>query len=240
MPFIALHAPLVLRFVAAARADYVVLGLSALLALSFPRNFAVLDHDNAAQLRVAREAEAMLGPTDRYFDGVGMVATRAIAGDMPWWWWDSPVTSTLRAELARGETAHLDSILADQPKLFITNYRFWRMADWITPYLERGTVRVSDVIRVSGRAIAPGAEVEFQNLWSGAYHVVGTDGRRSTAMLRVDGQTCAVPCAIGAGTHRLAVESDARTYVMPADVLPVAPLPIAAKPIELYGQVYDF
>jgi hypothetical protein len=240
MPFLALFAPVCIGFVSSRLQPFTYLALTLILSLSFLRNVAALGHDNTAQFRVARQVEAMLGPHDRYFDGVAMLPTREIAGTHPWWWWDAPVTDTLRAQLQQGNASNFATIVQQRPKVWILNYRFARLESWLDPYLGYGTVRVGDVILVSGRSIPPAQTVMFQNLWPGPYHLVGADGRRSTATAIVDGRPCATPCRIEVGEHHVASNASTPAYLMPADVRPTAPMPITAPVFELYADVYDF
>lgn len=240
MPFLALFAPACFELARARWRPFWVLAVSALLCLSFLRNTAVLSHGNSAQLRVVRQAEAMLGPHDRYFDGVGMIPTRDITGRHPYWSWDAPITDTLRRQLASGNSANFAPIFEQQPKLWIMNYRFQRMADWLGSILQLATVSVSDVIRVTGRSIAPGEIARFQNLWAGKYRLIGSDGSPSAAVAIVDGQLCPAPCAISVGNHRLQSDSLQPVFLLPADILPPGPLPVRAHGFDLYANIYDF
>ena len=217
MPFLALFAPVSVGLASSRLQPFCYIALTLILSLSFLRNVAALGHDNSQQFRVARQVEAMLGPHDRYFDGVAMLPTREVSGTHPWWWWDAPVTDTLRRQLQQGNSANFDTIVEQRPKVWILNYRFARLERWIDPYLGYGTVRVGDVILVSGRGIQPGHTVAFRNLWPGKYHLVGSDGRHSGATPIVDGRPCAAPCAITRGDHQLAADATAPVFLMPAD-----------------------
>jgi hypothetical protein len=240
MPFLALFAPASLEWFTDRWHPACVLAAVALLSLSFQRNIAVLSHGNADQFRVVRQAEAMLGPKDRYFDGVAMLPTHQIAGRHPWWWWDAPMTAALRRQLARGDKRNFVSILEQQPKIWILNYRFSLLGKALGPFLTLGTVRVSDVVLVSGRSIAPGNVVPFRNLWPGTYHLVGSDGRPSSAIPVVDGRPCATPCRISVGNHEVASSGVEPAFLLPSDVVPPGPLPVREPPFELYAGIYDF
>lgn len=240
MPFLALFAPLCLDWLVEQYRPAAFLLASVVLSFSFKRNVHALSHDNAEQFRVVREAEAMLAPEDHYFDGVAMVPTRQITGNYPYWWWDSPMLLLIRQQLEQGRPQNFLSVLDQQPKLWILNYRLQRLADVLGPVLELGTVRVSDVIAVSGRTITPGESSIFQNFWPGRYRLLEGNGRVSSAELLLDGQPCAAPCLISAGEHHVATSANSLSFLLPADVVPPRQLPVRAPPFELFADVYDF
>ncbi len=82
LPFLSVFAPEALSWLEAHAADrgpWVRLAVCVLLMWQLPRNLAYLGHDNGVQNQVVEYAERLLGPDDRYFDGIGMVPTRHLA-----------------------------------------------------------------------------------------------------------------------------------------------------------------
>jgi hypothetical protein len=240
LPFLVLWAPFALCRIETRYQVLVVLGTSAALSVSLVRNLEVLSHDNRLQFAVAAEAESMLSPTDVYFDGVGMIPTRHIAGVHPWWWWDIPTLAGLEQEFESGSSFHFASV-ADAPiKVWILNYRLLRMQDRLQPLWANGTVRVAPAILVSGRLIPSGASVQFRNLWRGRYVTVDETGRRTPETLLVDGVACETPCPISNGEHQVSSAASELRFLLPADVKLSQPLPISGPVPNLYAEVYDF
>jgi hypothetical protein len=238
MPFLAVWAPGMLVTIPEARRGLSTAALTLLLGYSFVRNVEVLDQDNAAQLAVIAQAEALLGPKDRYFDGIAMIPTHDIAGPSPWWWWDAPTLKALRAQLAAGNRDKLDAILRDQPKVWILNYRFLAMADVLTPILRESTLQLSWHILLTGRYVKAGATTHFRNHWPGAYRWSDLGGRSIDAAVTIDGMPCPTPCRVAAGEHELASTHATDVLLVPADVeLPRKP---AGTPRALFTAVYDF
>jgi hypothetical protein len=240
MPFLALVAPAALVQAPQPLKPLLILVTSVLLSQSFTRNVAVLAHDNRQQLEVVERVEALLAPEDRYFDGIAMIPTRRIAGEFPWWWWDAPTVAELRAQIQSGQPSHALSIITQGPKVWILNYRLQRFDDFIGSFLALGTLRIDDYILVSGRAIAPGEQTHFRNLWSGSYDLIDSNGERRHHTLLVDDVACDIPCRIGAGDHRVRSTAVGWTFLLPADVRPDRPLPIRNRALELFADVYDF
>jgi hypothetical protein len=238
IPFLALWSPAVFAAFPEVRRTLWMALASLALAWSFARNIEVISHDNAAQLAVVRQAEALLGPNDRYFDGIAMIPTRQIAGESPWWWWDAPTLKALRAQLAAGDRKRIDAILRDQPKVWILNYRFSQLAGVLTPVWRDGTIQISPHLLVSGRHLRAGASTPFNNLWSGSYRLLDLEGRPIAGEVSVDGTPCRAPCRIEFGAHTLASALANDVLLVPADVL--LPKPTTGKAPALFTAVYDF
>lgn len=210
-----------------------------LLAPSFLRNVQYLEESAGEQFALIRDAEAQLAPEDRYFDGIGMIPTRKIAGRYPWWWWDHPNLALLRERWNRGDRSEIEAILADQPKIWILNYRFAALERVLAPIWRDGTVRVSEFLLLTGRAISE-QEVEFRNLWPGEYRVYSAHGLPVDRELRVDGAPCSVPCRIALGAHRVASPGAGDAFLLPSDYVPLGPLPHQGPVRDLFAQIYDF
>lgn len=239
-PFLALLVPAALWWVP--RPHRVVLTLAVPLLLtvaSSARSVALLGRANDFQLETVAKASALLDEDDAYFDGVGMLPHRRIAGAFPHWWWDAPSRAKLRAAGPPEDNAILRSILADKPKVWIVNYRLLGELDYLGEVLSNSTVRIDEVLGLSGTALTPGAPTRFVNLWPGAYAVFDEQGRRTEAALEVNGQGCATPCLLPAETLSLRVPgSGSNAFVLPADQASYGPLPHTGPVPHLYADVY--
>jgi hypothetical protein len=240
MPFLALVAPTAISAIGPGWQIVATAIVALLLSLSFVRNISVLSQRNDDQLRVVAKAESMLRPHERYFDGIGMIPTRAIAGDYPWWWWDVPTIKGLRRRLLQGDTEKLDTIKSHQPKLWILNYRTANFDEVTASVFQDSTVRVDENIFVSGRDLGTREIVRFLNLWRGSYHLVDSTGHPTDDHLFVDGIPCRTPCRIDIGEHGVMSASPARAFLLPADVLPGRGLPVRSSANDLFLGVYTF
>lgn len=242
IPYLALCAPFSLRLVGARWREVARVSLALLLSLSFARNVRVIaTEDKKLQFEVIRQAEKLLGPKDRYFDGIGMLPNRQIAGRFPWWWWDAPTLARLQERWHAGDRTELARILLDGPKLWILNYRLRRLAPIIEPVWRDATVRVSEHLLLSGRELPAAVETRFLNLAAGPYALRDAEGHPLGGVLIVDGRECAVPCSIGVGVHLLRLaRSDSRAFVLPADFAPLGPLPYRGSARDLFAAIYDF
>jgi hypothetical protein len=240
MPFLALALPAGITALPTRFQLVAVAGLSAVLCISFARNVFACSQRNDDQFQVVAAAEKMLGSRDHYVDGVGMIATRPIAGSGFWWGWDAPTLVHLRAQLTEGQSAPLEEMLRQQPKLWLLDYRTLGFHEFTAQVFELATVRVDELIFVSGRELGVGKTVFFRNLWTGPYRLIEGDGRTSPAELRVDGAPCGRPCRIAVGRHQVSSNAPVRTFLIPADVNPPGALPVRSGPHDLFKEVYSF
>jgi hypothetical protein len=240
LPFLVLWAPFPLHRIHERHRALLISGACAALSVSAIRNVEVLSHDNRLQFSVAEEVESMLGPTDTYFDGVGMIPTRQIAGAHPWWWWDTPTLAALEQEFESGSSIHFASVANAPIKVWILNYRLVRMQARLNPLWANGTVRVAPTLLVSGRSMPSGATVRFRNLWRGRYVMVDEMCRPTSEPLVVDGVACETPCLISDGEHEISSAASDQRFLLPADVKPTHRLPVDGPVPHLYAEVYDF
>lgn len=239
IPFLAVWAPFALRLLAAPRRLWGLGALLLLLSLSFVRNVQHLSDTSASQFELVREAERQLAPDDRYFDGIGMIPTRHIAGRHPWWWWDFPTLSILRARWDQGDRAEIDDILRAQPKLWIVNYRLSAFQERLGPTWWAATVRVSEFILLTGCRVDPGRESLFENLWQGEYALFDRDGKAVADPVIVDGVPCGAPCRVGLGSHRVSNPGSAVRFLLPHDFVGSGPLPHEGAVRDLFAGIYD-
>jgi len=219
-----------------------IAALLVLFAFSVPRNVAYFRHDNAAQLAAIAGAERLLAPEDRYFDGIGMLVKRRIAGPYPDWWWDKPALARLRVAHRRGDDRVARQILADQPKLWILNYRFETVQKMVEAMTRGGFVRVDPILLLAGVELpAAAGETTFLCRWEGDYALFDETGRRVAEAVAVDGATATAAPRVGLGLHRISREGPvARRFLLPADALLSGPIPVSGTVPALFGEIYDF
>ncbi len=239
IPFLAIWAPLALQLLPAPRRFWGLAALLLLLSPSFVRNSQRLSDTSASQFELVRQAERQLAPVDRYFDGMGMIPTRHIAGRYPWWWWDFPNLSNLRMRWDEGDRAEIENILRDQPKLWILNYRLSAFRDRLGPTWSAGTVRISEFLLLTGCRLDPGRETSFQNLWEGEYQLFDRDGRATNEDLLVDGSPCRGGCRLSAGNYRIASSASELRFLLPHDFVATGPLPHEGRVRDLFAGIYD-
>ncbi len=239
LPFLAVWAPLALQLLPAPRRLWGLGALLLLLSISFVRNVQRLSDTSASQFELVREAERQLAPDDRYFDGIGMIPTRHIAGRHPWWWWDFPTLSILRARWDRGDRTEIENILRAQPKLWILNYRLSAFKERLGPTWGAATVRVSEFLLLTGCRVDPGREVSFQNLWEGEYTLFDRDGRAVADPVIVDGIACPGPCRLDLGSHRISSPGSEVRFLLPHDFVATGPLPHEGPVRDLFAGIYD-
>lgn len=241
-PFLSIWSIEALRFVAN-RASVSTGSLMAvalpLLATSLPRNLQYFRIDNRAQNEVTAVAESMLGPGDRYFDGIGMVPTRHMSAFVSW---EAMVLARVRQNAAHGDVREIEEILEGRPKLWIVNYRVDGAREALRPFLDRSYVRVFRNILLSGVALPGSEEVLFLNRWPGPYRLWERDGRPAAVAFTLNGKEASGVVHLEAGSNRLARMRTADTrplWLFPADAEPLGPLPPAEPPYDLFAAVYD-
>jgi hypothetical protein len=131
-------------------------------------------------------------------------------------------------------------MVQQQPKLWLLNYRTVKFREFTAQMFEFATVRVDELIAVSGRELGVGKTVPFVNLWAGPYRLIEGNGRTSPAELSVDGAPCPAPCRITSGKHQVSSSAAVRTFLVPADVKPRRALPVLFSGPDLFEAVYAF
>lgn len=223
---------------AARHASFAGLALVLCLSFSFVRNFAYLEKDNVIQNAVSDQAEQLLSPGDRYQDGLGMITTRRLAGHT---WWDGMAITRLRIDASRGTFSGFAGMIADQPKVWILNYRTLALKPILRTFLEHSYVSVHRNILVSGVRVA-NSDAIFANRWTGGYAVYGSHGRVSGARITIDGAEVATPVRLSAGgvyRVRLATPSAEALFLLPDDLVLDGVEPVTAPPLELFEGVYE-
>ena len=242
LPIVALSlfSPELPRFAAhrsAALAAPVLLVLLAGLVSSFPRNVRYLRASNDDQLSVVRTVESLLGPEDRYLDGIWMIATRRHAGKI---WWDAPGIRAVLDSAGRGDFTALDAAFAERPKVVVLNYRTQTLGQVLARYVVHSYVRVAPNALLSGVQLNGASEVLFENHWPGRYRVYDVNGRAAGTPVRLDGGAPSEDLAVGPGPHSVALgEPAGPRFLLPAALSLPGPLPETGPPEDLFRGVYD-
>ncbi len=240
LPFLALWSGEAVEQLAPApeRRAVTMLVLTALLAVSLGRNVAYLDNHNLYQCLVVAQAESLLGPEDRYADGIGMVATRHLAAGSDWW--DAMNATLLRRAAQAGDHSAVDRIFRDRPRVWIDTYRLQALAPFLEPYFEDAYVRVYPNVLLAGRQIAA-EPARFVAWWPGAYRLYGEDGQPLDRPYLLDGRELRGETRIDAGVHQVALappSEESVAFLLPAG-LTLPPLPARGRPISLFARVYE-
>jgi hypothetical protein len=185
----------------------------ALFLFSIGRNLDHLQYDNNVQLETSRRAEQYLGPRDSYCDGVGMVPTHRLAGRA---WWDRIELALIEADVRNRSLARIDKIFADQPKLWILNWRMDRMWPIMAPFIMRSYVPVYDNIVLSGVQLTGNSDV-FVTRWPGLYAVRDERGVRTQQPIAVDGKEVKGQVMLALGRHVVEAPSCRGCSLLPAD-----------------------
>ncbi len=209
----------------------------ALCAASLPRNVRYLAHDDELQRRVVREAEALLGPEDRYLDGTWMVVSRRHAGKVMW---DTKVVSDIRSAAGQGHFEAMGAVFAEQPRLVVLNFRTLALGPAIRRYLEGSYVRVHPNLLLSGALVSPGESVAFLARSPGSYSLYQESGAPVREVFLVDGRPAQHSVPLVAGLHevRVDVRSTARA-LFPEGLTLSGPIPARRPPEDLFAGVYD-
>ena len=219
-----------------------VLAIAFLATLSLPRQIRYLNHTNQGQILVMAEAEGLLEPQSTYFDGIGMIVNRDIAGDYPGWWWDTPTISRIRTALRSGDASVLLSVMNSHPKLWIINYRILNMSDIVQRMVAGGYVRISPNLLLSGIELKPGTlETEFACHWPGQYRLFNENGQAIPESVAVDDLAPAESVGIGPGLHRVrGPQSNKRRFLLPAGTITIGPLAAEGPIPDLFAEVYTY
>ena len=219
-----------------------VLALTLLATLSLPRQIRYLKHTNTEQISVMVQAESLLEPRSTYFDGIGMIVDRDIAGDYPGWWWDTPTIAHIRAALRSRDASALKSVMDAHPKLWILNYRMLIMSDIVQRMVAGGYVRISPVLLLSGIELKSGAqETAFACQWAGQYRLFDQNGRPVAGSVSIDGLPPAEVVRIAPGLHRVrGPQTKADLFLLPADTRVDGPLASQGPVPDLFAEVYTY
>jgi hypothetical protein len=176
--------------------------LGAAVALSFVRNARTYRIDNHGQLALVARAEALLGPGQTYFDGVGMLPNRPEPSTL--WLDQHAVLQTLHD----GKASEAYRIFSQQPPtLVLWSYRMDAIEPVVGPLIAHSYVQVAPNIRMAGARLVSGRPTFFIAPISGAYDLYSKNGDRLGGKITVDGAESRLPIMVGKGRTELLIQN---------------------------------
>jgi hypothetical protein len=179
---------------------WVVLGIA--IATSFVRNVRYLHLDNASQLQLVARAEKLVGPDDRYFDGIGMLPNRMEPSTL---WLDRTyVHRTLRER----ENSEAYALLASSPpKVILWSFRMNDIYPVVAPLIQDSYVQVAPNIRMAGRRLNHGRPTRFDVPVGGTYALYSTTGEPLQGKVELNGKTLGSPIQLQRGPNTVTLRS---------------------------------
>ncbi len=210
LPFMALWLLVLLDHLAAnpQRLRLAWVALLTSLAISFISNLNYLRIGNASQLELVRRAEALLGPDEVYFDGIGMLPNRAEPSTL---WIDQHYRfKTIR----EGKNSEAYRIFATTPpKLIIWSYRMNNIAPVVGGLIQNSYVRVAPNIRIAGHRLDRDEQARFDVPLAGRYRLYSAAGAELPCRIEAAGMLLEPPFALATGSKAVTLRS------CPADAL---------------------
>jgi hypothetical protein len=236
-PFIALWVAEPFERLAAGKALHLRLAWAVLgvgVAASFARNAQMLPIDNRDQLALVARAEALVGPDDVYFDGIGVLPNRREPSTL---WIDRHyVLKTLR----EGSNSEAYRVFADTPpKLVIWSYRMDAIGPVVAPLIDRSYVQVAPNIRLAGQRLTPGKAQVFDVPVAGTYALYADTGSRLQGQLAIDGQTAGSSVHLGRGPQTVTLLSGSRDALLLPEGSYTGRLSSGRDNRSLFAGVYD-
>ncbi|MCB2059965.1 MAG: hypothetical protein KDE21_05625 [Novosphingobium sp.] len=210
------------------------IALAASIALSFATNLYYLRIGNRAQLDLVARAEAMLQPSDTYFDGIGMLPDRRESTPL---WLDK---RRYLITLNEGEASVAYRGLRDAPpKLLISSYRLDAIRPVIDPLIRDRYVAISPNIRITGRQLHSGASQSFDPPVAGRYALYGLDGSKLSGEIEIDGASFTTPVDLAPGKKTVRLRRGAgEAYLLP-DGLAEGDVKPGPDDPDLFRDVYN-
>lgn len=212
--------------------------LYALLAVgvvaSFVRNTTYWQIDNAAQLELASRADALLEPTELYFDGIGILPNHFEPSTL---WLDRYY---VLKTLAEGESSEAYQVISKQtPAMIIWSYRMDAIHPVVAPIVDDSYVQVAPNIRLIGRKLAIGQSVTFRVPRPGRYRLYSLSGQAITGTLKIDGQETGLPLDLNEGSKIITLQQGpAEAFLLPEGVYDNK-LFTGEDRRDLFERVYD-
>jgi hypothetical protein len=211
-----------------------VLVLATAVVFSFVRNAAYLRVDNGAQLTLVSRAEALLGPDEKYFDGIGMLPNRREPSTL---WLDRHyVLKTLR----EGERSEAYRIFAqDPPKLVLWSRRMYRVKPVVEPLLRDSYVKVAPNIRMAGIRLVLGDQTLFKVPIAGTYALYDAYGKPVKAEVAVNGSVLRAPFHLDRGPTMISLRAGPEKAFLVPDGSYAQGFARGADDPNLFADVYS-
>ena len=236
LPFIAIWIPTLLDKVSG-KPFYLLLvsaGLWIAIGISIVRNVEYLRLGNSDQLRVVANAERLLGPEERYFDGNGMLPNRWEPSTL---WLDRPMVIKTLRENKRSEAYRIFS--DTPPKIVIWSYRMDAIEPVVGPLIRARYVHVAPNIWMAGRRVTAGPAQGFKPPVSGRYRLYDDSGHPLPGTLEVDGKRLTAPFGLTPGPHTVGLlEGTGEALLLPEGQY-IGELNARGDYLGLFDGVYD-
>ena len=236
LPFVSLWALVPFQRLAG---DQRLLGFGSLvlaiaIAVSVVRNVMYLQFGNGAQLELVARAESLLGPGDRYFDGIDMVPNRAEPSTL---WLDRHyVLKTLR----EGTNSEAYRIFAESPpKIILWSYRMDNIYPVVAPLIDNSYVRVAPNLRIVGRRLDPGKPKVFNVPIAGTYRLYSETGEALQGKVEIDGAVLVPPVALGKGPKSVTLLSGPSGALLLPEGRYAGRFKTGGDNRQLFANVYD-
>jgi len=215
-----------------ARVIWLAVGVA--VALSFAKNIAYLQFDNREQLAVVTRADSLIGPDERYFDGVAMLPNRREPTAL---WLDrGQILSTLNER----ENSEAYRVFAQTPpRMIIWSERMDGIYPVVGPLIERRYVRVAPNIRMLGRRLTLGEVTIFDVPRAGLYALYSETGKRLSSLVQVDGSVVGGTFELASGTREIVLRSGAATALLLPAGSYAGLIGPGADTDRLFAHVYD-
>jgi len=179
---------------------WTVMGIAIIASLI--RNGIYLLLDNRGQLELVGRAEALVGPGERYFDGVGMLPNRL---EPTLLWLDR---SAIRKTLREGEHSEAYRVFTNcPPKIILWSYRMQDIYPVVAPLIRNSYVQVAPNIRMVGLRLKRGQPMTFDVPVGGSFALYGTDGEPLLGKVEIDGKALGPPFRLDRGSKTVTLRS---------------------------------
>lgn len=179
------------------------------IAFSLFKAAVFLRSDNTDQLRLVARAEALLSPSERYFDGIGMLPNRLEPSTL---WLDRHfVLETLR----QGTQSEAYRVFREAPpKVVLWSYRMDNIYPIVSGLLDRSYVQVAPNIRLAGRHLRADKGEDFKVPVGGAYGLYSETGEPIQGRVEVDGVLKSPPFVMAVGRHVVKLDDGPATALL--------------------------
>jgi len=204
------------------------------VAASFAANVRYLRLDNHAQLALVERAEPLVGPSDVYFDGVGMLPDRTEPSTL---WLDRHAILTTLREGTGSEAYRI--FARSPPKVILWSYRMNAIMPVVGPLIRDSYVQVAPNIRLAGAELRVGEAVSFDPPVAGRYAVYDLAGRPGQAQVEVDGVAAALPLVLKRGRVTITLRSGPGEALLVPEGDYSGRFSLAPDDRTLFAGVYD-
>ncbi|MTI02420.1 hypothetical protein [Roseibium sp. RKSG952] len=238
IPFLCLWAPVTLGYAARGKLQARLIHAVWIVAvlLSFVRNITYIEHDNRAEIDLIRQVETLLGPNEKYFDGIGMLSNHAESQRR---WLDTRQVHIANSE---GEASDfMRKLRAVPPHLIIDTYRTQKLRELMKPFLENSYVRVAPNIGIPGVRFSDVSEVTFETPLEQEFGLFDKSGQPVAVSLLVEDEPVQLPVLLQPGPNRVRLDGvvDWPVFLLPAHK-PYSGLHPIPAPEPIFIRVYDY